>query len=451
MNGNITEILVVGAGSVGGFFGGHLARFHQHISFLLRPATLNAVKEHGLTIRSTNETFTIHPRCASDPKELPTPDLIILGTKIYDLKEVLTQITPVITDRTLFLTLQNGVTVEDEVQDRFGRGSVIGGVAFIYSRIVEPGVIDHFTRGTVMIGEMMGEESPRLQAISDLFKEAGISCGISSDIRRAKWEKMCWNCVFNPLTVLINDRVAKALDQPNMSRVIRNIVEEVCAVAMAHRVPLDENMAEKVVRWSQELRDIHTSMFDDWKAGRPTEIEALNGYIVKKGREFGIPTPMNEMLWALIQGITTAKSFSDENVSIEGEVLQPLQVNPSFMRQLPVGHQVPDVDVLVSGMQGAGIRVKALLEMATPHEHADHVTFCSRDGQYAASLTLDQAKDFGVLVYELDGQPLPLEKGGPIRLITPGLGDLCANVKDLGRIQLSHGSGTDTRPSNANC
>ena len=451
MNENIAQVLVVGAGSVGGFFGGHLARFHKDISFLLRPATLKVVKDRGLTVRSTSETFTIHPRCVSDPKELPTPDLIILANKIYDLEEVLDQLTPVISDRTVFLTLQNGVTVEDEVQDRFGRGAVIGGIAFIYSRIEEPGVIDHITRGSVMIGEMLGQQSPRLQAVADLFADAGISCAMSSDIRREKWEKMCWNCVFNPLTVLVNGRVAKVLDQENMFRVIRNIVEEVCAVAMAHRVPLDENMPEKVVRWSQELRDIHTSMYDDWNVGRPTEIDALNGYIVAKGLEFGIPTPANEMLWALLQSISKSKVVSGESLRIEGDLLKPLQINVSIIRQLPAEHHVPDVDALVPGMQGAGIRVKALLDMATLHEHVDHVTFCSQDGQYAASLTLAQARDFGVLVYELEGQPLPLEKGGPIRLITPGLGDLCANVKNLGCIKLSQGSGKDTRPPNANC
>ena len=361
------------------------------------------------------------------------------------------QLAPVIREHTLFLSLQSGVTIDDDLRDRFGRGSVLGGVAFIYSRLAEAGVIEHFKLGSVMIGEVMGQDSSRLQGVADLFREAGISCVISPDIRLAKWEKMCWNCVFNPLTVLMNDRVGKALDQPEMLRVIRNIVEEVSAVAMAHRVPLDENMPGKVLRWSQELRDIHTSMYDDWKAGRPTEIDALNGYIARKGRAFGIPTPANELLWALIKSITVYRPAPEESLIIDGEVLHPVQVNQSVLRQLPAEDFVPDVGATISGLHGAGIRVKALLRMTTPLAGADHVTFHSRDGQYSASLTLAQAMDFGILVYALDGQPLPPEKGGPIRLITPGLGDLCANVKNVGRIHLSHGRGIDTRPPNANC
>ena len=95
--------------------------------------------------------------------------------------------------------------------------------------------------------------------------------------------------VFNPITVLVNDRVAKALDHPEMMHVIQQIVGEITAVAASVKVPLPVDMPERVVKWSQEIRDIHTSMYDDWKAGRPTEIEYLNGYIVRKGKRVGHP------------------------------------------------------------------------------------------------------------------------------------------------------------------
>ena len=154
-----------------------------------------------LTIRSASlGSFTVHPQAASDPTELPSPDLIILGMKAYDLDEVCRQIEPVVRDETIILTLQNGVTIEDDLIHRFGREHVIGGVAFIYSKIVEPGVIEHYTRGAVTVGEIMGNETPRLNRIVELFQSAGVPCRITEDIRRTKWEKMCWNCVFNPLT-----------------------------------------------------------------------------------------------------------------------------------------------------------------------------------------------------------------------------------------------------------
>jgi 2-dehydropantoate 2-reductase len=445
------QILVVGAGSVGGYFGAHLARNNTNVAFLLRPRTLAAVAKNGLTIRSAiGESFTVHPPVASDPKELPQPDLIVLGIKAYDLDEVMDQIEPVLKPDTIILTLQNGVTIEDTLMARFGRERIVGGVAFIYSKIAEPGVIDHYKKGILTIGEPMGMESPRLQAIVALFKEAGVPCCISRDIRRAKWEKMCWNCVFNPLTVLLNDRVAKALDHPEFQPVITTIVREVSAVAMAaHRVPLDEDMAEKVVKWSQELRDIHTSMYDDWKAGRLTEIDELNGFITAKGKEFGVPTPMNEMLTALIKAMTGTEPSAEVSIQIEGTIMQPLHFTRTTLAQLPDAHQVSELPTLMPGMNVRGVKFQALLDVATLNVGADHVTFESQDGKFSACLTMKQARDFGILVYELDGAPFPSERGGPFRLVTPGLGDLCANVKQVGRIIFSIGLASDSRPPQA--
>ena len=445
------QVLMVGAGSVGGFFGAHLAKQNPHVSFLLRPKTLAAVQQNGLTIRSAGGTFTVHPPAASDPRDLPRPDLIILSVKAYDLDEVMAQIEPVMTDATTILTLQNGVDTEDRLIARFKRDCVVGGVAFIYSKIAAPGVIDHYKKGAVAVGELMGHKSPRVLAIADLFKQAGIPCQLTDDVRKSKWEKMCWNCVFNPLTVLIDDKVAKALEHPELLRVVHQIVEEVAAVAAAVKVPLAPDMAEKVVRWTQEIRDIHTSMYDDWKAGRPTEIEYLNGYVARLGREHGVPTPVNDALTALIKTITEREKRGPGVLRIDGAVVQPVSLDREALAALPADHRVEDLSQLMPSMKGKGIRVKGLLEVPALAIGADHVTFHSSDGNYAASLTLQQAREHGILVYELEGRPLPPEKGGPFRLVTPGLGDLCANVKGVGRIEITRGGGRDTRPKDVTC
>ncbi len=438
------QILIVGAGSVGGFFGAHLAKNNPHVSFLLRPKTLEAVKQNGLTLRSASGSFTVRPMVASDARELPPPDLVILGVKAYDLEEVLNQIEPILTEKTVILTLQNGIDTEDRLLAQIQRDCVVGGVAYIYSRIAAPGVIDHYKKGTVAIGELMGHDSRRLLAIRDLFTAAGIPCHLSKDIRRTKWEKMCWNCVFNPITVLIDDRVAKALDHSEMMGVIRQIVGEVAAVAASLKVPLPPDMAERVVKASQEIRDIHTSMYDDWKAGRPTEIDYLNGYIVEQGRKLGIPTPVNEALTAMIKAVTVKEQTSQGRVRIEGAVVQPVSFDRAAIASLPAEHHV-EVSTVMPGMKGRGIRLKGLLDIPALAIEADHVAFHAADGKYSACLTLQQAKEYGVLVYELDGAALPEAKGGPFRLVTPGLGDLCANVKGVARIEITKGPGRDTR------
>lgn len=441
------QIMIVGAGSVGGFFGAHLAKGNPNVSFLLRPRTLQAVTERGLILRSASGILTVRPPAASDPRELVCPDLIILAVKAYDLDEVMDQLEPVLTAKTIILTLQNGVDVEDRIHARLHRDCVVGGVAFIYSKIVEPGVIEHYKGGSVAIGEMMGHKSERLGMIADLFKQAGIQCRISDDIRRSKWEKMCWNCVFNPITVLINDRVAKALDNPEMMCVIRQIVGEVAAVSATLKVPLAPDIAEKTIQATQAIRDIHTSMYDDWKAGRPTEIDSLNGYIVQKGRELGIPTPVNEALTAMVKAVMEKEKSGPGILRIEGAVVQPVTLDRESLTKLPAEHQVSDLGTIMPNMKGKAIRVKGVLEVPALAVGADHVTFHSQDGQFAASLTVKQAAEYGVLVYELDGQPMPESKGGPFRLVAPGLGDLCANVKGVVRIELTKGPGKDTRPS----
>ncbi|MBH0198016.1 MAG: 2-dehydropantoate 2-reductase [Nitrospira sp.] len=438
------KILMIGAGSVGGFFGARLVRQNPDVSFLLRPKTLAAVKQNGLTIRSADGTFTVRPQAASEARELPRPDLIVLGVKAYDLDEVLDQIEPVLTDKTVILTLQNGIDTEDRLLARLQRDCVVGGVAYIYSKIAEPGVIDHYKKGAVAIGELMGHESTRLLAIRDVFAAAGIPCHLSKDIRRSKWEKMCWNCVFNPITVLIDDHVAKALDHPEMTGVIRQIVGEVAAVSAALKVPLPPDMPERVVKATQEIRDIHTSMYDDWKAGRRTEIDYLNGFIVRMGRELGIPTPVNEALTAMIKTITEKEHTGPGWIRIEGAVVQPVSFDRTAIAALPAEHHL-DVSTVMPDMKGRGIRLKGLLDIPALAIDADHVAFHAVDGKYSACLTLRQAREYGVLVFELDGAPLPDGKGGPFRLITPGLGDLCANVKGVGRIEITKGPGRDTR------
>ncbi len=440
----MNNILVVGAGSVGGFFGAQMAKHNPNVSFLLRPNTLAVVKQHGLTIRSASGSFTVRPPASSDARDLPRPDLIVLGVKAFDLDEVMNQVEPVLTEKTVILTLQNGIDTEDRLLARFQRDCVVGGVAYIYSKIAAPGVIRHYKKGAVAIGELMGHESARLLAIRDIFAAAAIPCHLSKDIRRSKWEKMCWNCVFNPVTVLIDDHVAKAIDHPEMMGVIRQIVGEVAAVSAAMKVPLPPDMPERVIKATQEIRDIHTSMYDDWKAGRPTEIDYLNGFIVQKGRELGIPTPVNEALTAMIKTMTEHEQSGLGRVRIEGAVVQPISFDRAAIEALPAEHHL-DIATVMPGMKGKGIRLRGLLDIPALAIEADHVAFHAADGKYSACLTLQQAKEYGILVYELDGGALPEANGGPFRLVTPGLGDLCANVKGVGRIEITIGLGRDTR------
>ncbi|MCA9470967.1 MAG: molybdopterin-dependent oxidoreductase [Nitrospirales bacterium] len=143
--------------------------------------------------------------------------------------------------------------------------------------------------------------------------------------------------------------------------------------------------------------------------------------------------------------MTDQHSFTDR-FFLEGEIQSRRALDREDLRQFSLEFQVPDVSAVMPNMKGRGVRMSALLETAQPSVEADHVTFHSLDGKFAATLTLAKAKEYGILIYEVDGLPLPDEKGGPFRLVTPGLGDLCANVKQVARIEVTKGAGRDTRP-----
>ena len=130
-------------------------------------------------------------------------------------------------------------------------------------------------------------------------------------------------------------------------------------------------------------------------------------------------------------------------------MIQPLYFNRAALAKLPTEYHIVDLSAVSPGMRGRGVRVKGLLDVAALREGSQHATFYSGDGKYSACLTLDQAREYGIVVYEVDGDPLPIQKGGPFRLITPGLGDLCANVKQVAKIEITSELGKDTRPSQA--
>jgi 2-dehydropantoate 2-reductase len=483
------KVLMVGAGSVGGYFGARLLKAGVDCAFLLRPRTLAAVKQKGLTVHSVDHSFTVHPVASSDPRDLPKADLVILSVKRFDLDEVIEQLRPVLVANTTVLTLQNGIDTEARILELVPNARLIGGVAYLYAKIAEPGVIEHYKRGSVAIGAWrqtaaleppqkmdldsqaapakgtfakLGEmlrQTTRVTAsgepttagatpatIKALFDQTGIPCEVVEDIRRTKWDKMCWNVAFNPLTVLLNDRVSKALAHPEMHAMIKLLVGEAVAVARAEGVELDPDIAGKVVQWAEEIRDIHTSMYDDWKAGRRTEIDFLNGYLVRIGRKLGVPTPVNVAVCALIKTITEPAPLGTALLRIDGAVIQPLVFDLDALSKLPASDQVPDVSVEDPRVRGQGVRVRALLNAATCTIGADHVTFHSADGQYAASLHLNEAAESGILIYQLDGRPLRQEEGGPFRLITPSMGDWCASVKSVRRIEFTVGPGKDSRP-----
>ncbi len=309
------KILVVGAGAVGGYFGGVLFREGVDVTFLVREHTFKKISKEGLKIISPMGDFIVHPPLIQDISETVPADLIILAVKCNAVADVLHQIAPWVEQGAVVLTLQNGVGTEDQVIAAYHNPDcILAGVAFITSRLEQPGVIVHSRRGIISIGELSGEKSERAAALNALFKKAGIECRLTSDIRRTKWEKLCWNATFNPLSVILDAPISLVLDNPHLLQVVREGIQEVISVAASEGVTIQQKIIDGTIAASQDLKGFYTSMYEDFRNGKETEIEFLNGDIVRRGQAQGVLTPVHKMLYAMVKGLEMKQKIKAEGL-----------------------------------------------------------------------------------------------------------------------------------------
>lgn len=297
------NILIVGAGGVGGYYGAVLMKAGLKVSFLVTPRSLPILQCNGLTVKSKGEVWNFRPPVSTNPEDLGPCDLIIIAVKRYDTEKALDTIQPVVTKDTIILTIQNGMDGEEDILRRFPDANVLGGVAFLASKIEEPGVISHIGAGSLGIGELDGSESERVQSIVNLFKNAGVPTKLSKNILKTKWEKLCWNSVFNPLSVILNGPLDNILDSKDALDVAYKIFEEITAVAEKRGIIIDAGLMDEQISVTQKLRGYHTSMYEDFSKGKPTEIDYFNGYVCREGVSSNVATPANFTVTSLVKAI----------------------------------------------------------------------------------------------------------------------------------------------------
>ncbi|MDI6654624.1 MAG: 2-dehydropantoate 2-reductase, partial [Candidatus Hydrothermarchaeota archaeon] len=205
------KVAVMGAGAVGGYFGGVLAKSGADITLIARGKHLEAMRKDGLLIKSYRGDFRADVKATSDPKEAGPTDLILFTVKSYDTEEAIRLCRPMIQENTCILSLQNGIDNDEKIAREAGREKIIGGVAYIGVALDEPGVILHSAAGKIAIGELNGKITHRIKKIAEMFSAAWIPCEISEDIIKLKWKKLVWNAAFNALTTITGASVALVL------------------------------------------------------------------------------------------------------------------------------------------------------------------------------------------------------------------------------------------------
>jgi 2-dehydropantoate 2-reductase len=299
------RIAMMGSGGVGGYFGGRLAAAGCDVTFIARGAHLDAIQTHGLRIesRDTGDALIRPARAIAHPADVGICDYVIVGVKLWDTRATGVAILPMIGPQTTVVSLQNGVECDDILAEIVGPDRLIGGVAFIASSIGEPGIIRHIgTLQRVVIGERAGGSSPRVAALHEAMTGAGINAEISDDIGRTIWEKFIFLVGLSATTTLMRTAIGPIRSDPDRRDCLLAVMREAVQVGRARGIALPPDFAETRLAFADGLpEDMTSSMHHDLERGNPLEVAWLSGAVARFGRALGIPTPVNQAVFAALK------------------------------------------------------------------------------------------------------------------------------------------------------
>lgn len=297
------KIAVIGAGGVGGYYGALLTAAGNEVHFVARGAHLQAMRTGGLKIRSVLGDFRVQPIQATDqPDRIGDVDLVLFCTKTFAIEDAARQSKALVAPRTTVLGLQNGVEAAAQLGEILGSEHVLAAATWLSSAIEAPGVIRHASDSRrIVLGELDGANSERAGEIQSVFSKAGLVAEVSSNIQGVLWSKLVFISAvagFGSLTRLPMDAYRGV---PAARGLLVAEMQEVAAVATALGIRLEVDAVEKALEYIDAARPgIKASMQLDMEAGRPSELDAIIGVVVRKGRETGTSTPVASTLYALL-------------------------------------------------------------------------------------------------------------------------------------------------------
>ena len=296
------RIAVMGAGGVGGYFGGLLARAGNEVALVARGAHLEAIRSQGLSVKSQMGDFNVSVEATDDPRHIGSVELVILSVKTYQNAEAIPTLAPLVGESTSLLTLQNGVEGHKELARAVGHERVLPGAAYIETHIESPGVINQKGEvARIVFGETSGQRTHRAQRILETFQTAGIPTALSNDMVKELWTKFLFISALAGVTSSARAPMSRLLQHAEARETILAVMREVEAVGRAEGANLDLDVVEMTMGYMETTaRDLHASMHTDLESGRPLELEALNGAVMRIGQQAGVPTPVNRLLYSIL-------------------------------------------------------------------------------------------------------------------------------------------------------
>jgi 2-dehydropantoate 2-reductase len=294
------KIAVVGAGAVGGYFGGMLARAGAPVLMIGRAPFVEAVEKNGLLLDTVQCKENVHVEASTEIEAVRGADIVLFCVKTTDTCATALALKPVVSPNTVVLSMQNGVDNARQIRSVSGIHA-ISVVVYVAASVPEPGQVKHVGRGDLVVGPRESTER-----VATLFERAGVPCRISDNIEGELWTKLIWNCALNAVSALGRARYGPIAASPDAWRVVETVVYEVLAVARAAHIRPpgleDPQVAlAGALKIATQMSGALSSTGQDLQRGKRTEIDSLNGYIARRGAELGVPTPVNQALYALVK------------------------------------------------------------------------------------------------------------------------------------------------------
>jgi len=324
------KVGVVGCGALGSYYGAKLWRAGQDVHFLLR-SDYDVVRAHGVRIESPDGDFTAHPHSADAPQRIGVCDLVLIGLKTTANRVFAELLPPLVGDRTLVLTLQNGLGNEEALAEVVRAKQILGGLCFVCLNRIRPGFIRHTGYGHVIIGEFGRRPLPRTQAVAEMFRQAGLKCSIREDLGKAHWEKLVWNVPFNGLGVAalagleamtvgaVPAQIVRRgcfptdelLGDARWAALVRALMLEVIDAAgkLGHAIP--ETLADQMIERTRTMGTYRASTLIDFERGQPLELEGLFLEPLRQAQQAGAKTPLLKNLCTVLTELERRRAAGD--------------------------------------------------------------------------------------------------------------------------------------------
>jgi 2-dehydropantoate 2-reductase len=299
------RVAVIGAGAVGCYFGGMLARAGAQVTLIGRPAHVDVWKRQGLLIDSVHFKESIPVSASIEIAASRDAELVLFSVKSPDTEETARELARHLRNDALVLGLQNGVDNTPRMRSAAALDPIAAAV-YVACSMPEPGCVKHAGRGDLLIGDLPGRPGPPRDAdlarVSAWFTAAGVPCRISPDIEADLWTKLITNVALNAISAVVGTTYGDIIVVPESRETMRQLVTECVRVARASGVSLPPNDYEQMVwQFAEKAGAVYSSTAQDLERGKRTEIDALNGFIVRRGVELGVPTPVNQTLVTLVK------------------------------------------------------------------------------------------------------------------------------------------------------